>query len=612
MIQEVASNLADTLRRHGWASELAGILPLSALIDFVAIPPKLHVLELSGAVPLWSWVITPAGSRVLLARRPQFASPGCCQDRFGTTIALETLDGRYGERYFASNPETLRLVLAAHPIIQIENRHDNMTTGLGSDLRIQALEVVHITRRDPNHCPLPSSSIWRRIFVNFLRNASSSYLAIALLGWGLLICTVVASFILEAWIALAFLSLIPVTGVVIVALYGRQPRQLLVGKPSIFNRLLVVSEHMNSTDWLVVYGESTVVNSLLNRPLEPTGPPLSPAVIEAFYWLLHIFIMGQWALALGAAVTKNSNAYIICFWIAFSIFSHVYLVTPEKGVRDWSKGYANLRVKRYGIKVSSRRALLNTIVALNPDTFSVDEAGTPDMTSFHSEGIKWIDPVLTRSDSRTMWEKATREAMTEAQLQIAAVDISYAWTRDWAKDMTSMVNAIPMSRWMEYGGKSGVKIRTQLLAMMSPPITDKVKNVLDIGTGTGTWAIATELHWNVCILRRLDTVVSLYRYTHDLPDPEGSDAVVAATGDTLVAQVLTASTTGSGAGHWYTMSRVSLWQCGGSVGTATKQAARNIALAMEFAVTHTGQAARRDVYLRRPSRHELYGRPLQQ
>jgi hypothetical protein len=423
LFQQTIDSLADVLARRNWAQELAGILPLSALIDFIAIPPKLHVLELAGAVPLWSWVITPSGSRLLLTKRPRFASPNCYQDRFGNTVALETLDGRYGERYFASNPETLRLVLSAYPLVEIKNDHENIA-GYDFDMRIQNLEVVHMTRRDPNYYSLPTGSLWRQFLVHPWRSASPFYLATTLLGWVLLSGTVIMSAIFQAWISFAFLLLVPVTGVVVFSLYGSQPRRLLVEKKSSFNRLLVVSEHMNSADWLVIYGESTLVNSLLNRPLEPNGPSPSPTVAKALYFLLRFFILGQWALALAAAATKDWDAYFICFWISYSVFSHAYLVTPNRGAKDWSKYHANLKVERYGVKISTRRALINTIVALNPDTFSFDEAETPDMTNFYSEGLKWIDPILTRSNNRTLWEKATREAMMEAQSQIAADGLS--------------------------------------------------------------------------------------------------------------------------------------------------------------------------------------------
>ena len=109
------------------------------MIDFIDIPPKLHILELFGRVPLWSWTITPSGSRLLLDKQPAFASCNCLQDRFGNTTALEVLDGRYGDRYFAASPETLRLVLASVPYTVVPNNHENIVT---SDLLGQIQKVV--------------------------------------------------------------------------------------------------------------------------------------------------------------------------------------------------------------------------------------------------------------------------------------------------------------------------------------------------------------------------------------------------------------------------------------------------------------------------------------
>lgn len=438
MFQAAVDSLSSILERHPWVGELAGLLPLSALIDFIEIPPKLHTLELTGAVPLWSWAITPSGSRLLLAKQEKFASQDCYQDRFGNTVALEALDGRYGERYFVSSPETLRLMLSAYPITEVVNDHVNMA-GLDFDLRTQNLEVVHIKRRDPN-VTSHSRLLWRQILINSFRDASYLYLFTNFLGWILLISTVIMSAFFRTWISLAFLLLIPVTGIVVFCLYGSQPRRLLVEKESSYVRLLVVTEHMNSADWLVVYGESTLVNSLLNRPLEPYGPSLSPGMAAAFRLLLRLFILGQWGLALAAATTKNWNSYFICFWIAFSIFSHAFLITPTSGAKDWSKLQANLKIERFGIKLSSRRALINTVVALNPDTFPFnEEADAPDTDTFYSEGIKWIDPIITQSTNRKLWEEATRKAMADAQPQLAAGDFSMPKFREHPNNFLSSV-----------------------------------------------------------------------------------------------------------------------------------------------------------------------------
>jgi hypothetical protein len=160
----------------------------------------------------------------------------------------------------------------------------------------------------------------------------------------------------------------------------------------------------------------------------------------AFRLLLRLFILGQWGLALAAAATKNWNSYFICFWIAFSIFSHAFLITPTSSAKDWSKLQANLKVERFGIRISSRRSLINTIVALNPDTFPFnEEANAPDMNAFYSEGIKWIDPILTQSEDRKSWEEATRKAMAEVQAQVAGGDFSMPTFREHPDNVLSSV-----------------------------------------------------------------------------------------------------------------------------------------------------------------------------
>lgn len=80
--------------------------------------------------------------------------------------------------------------------------------------------------------------------------------------------TVIMSGILQCYLSLMFLIVVPATGIVIFFLYGSTPR-LLDESGSGYNRLVVVAEHMNAADWTVFYGENTIINSFLNRPLEP-------------------------------------------------------------------------------------------------------------------------------------------------------------------------------------------------------------------------------------------------------------------------------------------------------------------------------------------------------
>jgi hypothetical protein len=415
MFGAAISGLNNILARHPWARELAGILPLSALIDFIDVPQKLHVLELTGAVPLWNWPVTPAGSRILLS--DEYTQKTCFLDRHGSSLALIALDGRYGEQYVISSPETVRMCISSMKECSIKNDHENMS---GKDLRIQNLEIVHVSvgRQDQ---PQPSQSWFRKIFLAPWLVFSHGRMLISATGWIMLLGMIIMSGVLQCYLSLAFLIAIPVTGVVIFCLYGTTPRRLLVQKDQeekAYNRMIVVAEHMNSIDWIVFYGESTTVNSLLNRPLEPLGPRPSKFALSFLRTTLRILTLGQWGLALGAAALKDWNAYFITFWIVFCIISHAYLIPPLQLTNDWMKSRANISISRYQTQLSSRRALLNTIIALNPDTFPWNHSTQQDdRTKLYDGAMKWVDPILASGPSRTKWEAATRTAMDEALQQ---------------------------------------------------------------------------------------------------------------------------------------------------------------------------------------------------
>lgn len=52
MFERATLRLNEILKGSSWATELAEILSLSALIGFIDTPGKLHIFELTGAVPL--------------------------------------------------------------------------------------------------------------------------------------------------------------------------------------------------------------------------------------------------------------------------------------------------------------------------------------------------------------------------------------------------------------------------------------------------------------------------------------------------------------------------------------------------------------------------------
>lgn len=428
------SDLETVLGRHPWSQELAGILPLSALIDFVDVPSRLHTYQLSGATPLWCWPVTPSGSRLLLSEKTNDAT--CCLDRHGRSESLTCLDGRYGDRYFMANPETLRLCMATTSRTVIRNTHDNMRR---DNVRIHTLEVVRVSRATPSttRSALLKAYMWA--------------------GWVLLAGFITVGVLSESWLMTSFLAIMPLTGFVIRAIYGSSPRQLRISPPSDFNRLVVVSSHMNETEWKVFYGESALVNSVLNWPLrsehhshlrkskkfDETNGQVVDLLRERSVsrWCLRqalrALVLAQWAIAIGAATTKGWDAYGITFWIVLCIVTNTYVFDPESGAHAWLRKHARLQLDVFITQVSSRRALLNTIMALNPDTFDVKDEEKLALGS-----LMWIDPILHVGPSRSRWQEASRLAMLERQRKegdesdTSTATAKTSQTQDWV-DMYS-------------------------------------------------------------------------------------------------------------------------------------------------------------------------------
>ncbi|KAF3207937.1 hypothetical protein TWF106_011561 [Orbilia oligospora] len=166
---------------------------------------------------------------------------------------------------------------------------------------------------------------------------------------------------------------------------------------------------MNATEWTVFYGESSIINSLLNKQLESRRRPLPKRGYVLLRFLLRLFTLGQWAMVLASLTLKDMNAFVVATWIIICVLSQTYLYPPECAAKTWMKKIGRIEMKRYETETSSRRALLNTIMALNPDTFA---EGT--WEQLYSGALKWINPILEAGQSRSDWEEATRAAMEEA------------------------------------------------------------------------------------------------------------------------------------------------------------------------------------------------------
>ncbi|KAI1206348.1 uncharacterized protein F4807DRAFT_439762 [Annulohypoxylon truncatum] len=390
MLEREISTLRDLLNTYSWLQQLAGILPLSALIDFLDVPHALHVFELTGCIPLWCWPVTPSGSRLLLS--PHTTEEPCCLDKFGNSQSLICLDGRYGDMYNAASPETLRLCLDSAPRTLVVNDHQNM---LDNHPRPQNLTVVHVSGLDSAG---GSRSSW-------------TLLGASTIGWILLLGLIVTTIALKCYISAAFLLVIPATGTIVYITRGGDPPTLRVTRGSNYNRLVIAALHMNETDWLAFYGEATIVNALLNLPLRMKR--FSRANHWVFGVSLRLLVLGQWALAIGAASTQSWDAYIITFWIVLCIFSNIFVFSTHRCCGDWLRKSAGFRLIRIETKLSSRRALLNTLVALNPDTIPYDSVTMQDKQDgpFPSS-LLWMDPILKNCAERAIWEEATWMAMT--------------------------------------------------------------------------------------------------------------------------------------------------------------------------------------------------------
>lgn len=408
MLSDIRAAFQAAIHAYPWVSAMANNLPLSALLNFLDTPRTLHALELCGRSPLWSWPVTPAGSRLLLNLPP--SEDVCCLDQFGRTPSLMCLDGRYGDIYNAANPETLRLCLANSTRITIKNNDQNMGQPW---VRLQNLTVVRVHRLEESWRGQQSRNLY-----DLMANLRSS------LPWILWLVLVVFSGLMYCWLTLAFLVVVPATGALVFLTHGGKPRELRlpaqINKSAAqYNRLVVAALHMNDSEWLAFYGESGLVNSLLNHRLRQRRLYQNDKwTITALTGALRISILSQWALAVGAAALSGWDGYLITFWIVFCIFAHTSLFPLEHCANDWAHNIARLDLKSYTTTLSGRRALLTTLIALNPDTFaSLDGRGPDeDHSKFATEATLWIDPILRRGPSdRTEWEEATRRALVEAK-----------------------------------------------------------------------------------------------------------------------------------------------------------------------------------------------------
>lgn len=365
---------------NGWVSNLAGILPLSALIEFTEPLGALHLYELSGRGLLWSWVITPAGARLLTSAKDQASS--CCLDRPGAVPKLYCMDGRWGDAYPCSNPFTIRTCVEVA----------GLSTKLGlanpeiQGLRRQRLRIVRVS--------LNEMKPTRRTFISSLLlgcvdKNDWAWTVVSIVGWLLFLWTLSDCILSGLYLATAYLAALVVTGIVIQQSHGSRPRRLLDPKPSSYSRLVVVCDSLNGNEWTAFIGPNTTIDSLLNKPLYQVEPSAHPRIHRL---LLRVLVAIQWALAALACAFKDWNAIVVFLWITLCTFISSYLYSERNAIASWLRAN-RVQLEKVEINFTSRRAMLTTLVALNPDR----------------ESTKWIDPILAPSQDRTDWEAALQK-----------------------------------------------------------------------------------------------------------------------------------------------------------------------------------------------------------
>jgi len=395
-----------------WLQQLAGILPLTALIEFIDLATKLHVFELGGAVSLWHWPVTPAGARLLLSSREN--TDACCLDHIENCTILHCIDGRYGDNYPSSTPTTTRLCVSTREVaIRVENDSPNMKAEGG---RKQKLEVVLLTQLQPTFLsnladPLVSkqpSSFLRR-YVRGLSAYSVKYRIVAGVGWACWIGATIVSFMARLYVAGAYLLLMPLTGLLVRITHGSAPRHLLDERSSDFQRMVVATSSMNGSDWFAFYGGSYTVNSLLNKPLYRVGVAPISTIIKI---LLRVLIGGQWVLIVGSCALQDWNALVISMWLTFCLLISTFAYPPESSVRDWLRYSCNISVERIQAEFSTRRSMLSAMIYLNPDSIE--------------RRTKWIDPILADTAERREWESAVLRFIADGMFSFPLCIPSYS------------------------------------------------------------------------------------------------------------------------------------------------------------------------------------------
>ena len=376
-----------------WLQQLAGILPLCALVEFIDVATKLHIFELNRSVPIWNWPVTPTGARLLLSSGGSTADNECYLDQVGHSPVLHCIDGRYGDWYPSNTQATTRMCTSKPSAYTfVPNPSPNM-----ADLqaRKQRLEVISLRRLKwtPRQSRRKVESTCLALCDQAIRRIRSQhsimYSLTSGIGWILWIGATTVCFMSRLYIAGVYLLLMPLTGIVVSYTHGGKPRRLLDRRPSPFKRLVVTTSSLNGNSWQAFYGESNTLNSLLNKPLVRIAPSSTSVPLRL---LLRLLIACQWALALGSCALQDWNALVVSFWIGYCAFVASYAYPPVKAARDWLEFSCNHVIEITSAEFSTRRSMLGALIYLNPDS--------------GERSTSWINPILADCADRRAWESA--------------------------------------------------------------------------------------------------------------------------------------------------------------------------------------------------------------
>ncbi|KAJ2979090.1 hypothetical protein NQ176_g3457 [Zarea fungicola] len=297
------------------------------------------------------------------------------------------MDEKYGDHYPSSAAATTRLYLKEQ---KVDSKIENPFEKEPDRSRRQKLDLYLLK---PTQIGQSRWTIWERL----CGPVSTRYAICVLIGWSIWGFTLLTCILGGAYLGVAYLLLMPLTGKMVTLLRGGKPRDLLASEnPGDQNRLVVVTDSLNGGNWSAYYGPKDPVNALLNRPLLRTDRPAHPNLLR---WFIRAFVSLQWILIIASSAFQGWDAAVITIWTATCALFVTYVYSPERAAADWLRYNCGLEVTRIRTAFTTRRPMLSALAYINPDRM---------MTT-------WMDPILAKADERTQWENAMFQYMESGE-----------------------------------------------------------------------------------------------------------------------------------------------------------------------------------------------------